>query len=102
MSNPKTAFHFLNTDKIILGLSILLSLFWSIGTQVNIYSNKIVGAIFEFMWLPVILLLFILPIICIIRLFKTSYTNKQLSIYSLLILTITIAFVFFRIKHIHL
>ena len=38
------------------------SAFWIITKLVPVYENKIVGAVYELLWLPVVVILFILPL----------------------------------------
>ena len=52
--------------KVVMGLTIFVLLFVGLSRLLNIYQFAFVGAIFEILWLPVILLLFILPILSII------------------------------------
>lgn len=48
--------------KIIFWMTIGAAIFW-IGIRfIPVYENKIVGAISELLWLPTILILFILPL----------------------------------------
>jgi hypothetical protein len=65
-----------NTEKghsryiIAIVLPILLLfvfLYWLVGTQTNVYKNVIVSAIFEILWLPVVLITLALPIFSIIH-----------------------------------
>lgn len=76
-------------DKIVFALSIFVCIFWLIGQVVNVYRYALVGAIFEFVWLPMLALFFILPIISILLLIKNKVSFKSLQLYSLLLLIIT-------------
>ena len=49
--------------RTILYLSILVSIFWICSRFVNVYRFALVGAIFEILWLPMIVMLFFLPLI---------------------------------------
>lgn len=52
-----------NAFRVILLLSGLSSLFWIVGQKINVYQYKVVGAIYEILWLPVILCIISIPIL---------------------------------------
>ena len=83
------------TAKIILIFSITNALFWGIGKSINVYSAPVVGAIFEILWLPTLLGLFILPILAIIFWVKDRFDFKSLNIYSIVIAIITVIITIF-------
>jgi hypothetical protein len=80
------------TSKIVFTLSLLTSVFWFLGQLVNVYYSAIVGAIFEILWLPMIALLFILPILSLIYWVKEKFNLKSLYLYSLLIILATVLY----------
>jgi len=59
--------------KTVLFLSIFVSLFWLISRFINIYQFALVGAIFEILWLPMILMVFCLPLISFYYLLKEKF-----------------------------
>lgn len=87
-----TQFKILRTDKKVLILSIIVSGYWWLGHCINLYSYAFVGAIFEILWFPFLLILFALPIISMILLIKEKVYFRSLYIYSILIGIITILF----------
>lgn len=78
--------------KEVFILSILTSVFWCVGTHVNVYYFAVVGGIFEFLWLPMIVLLFVLPILSFFFFVKEKFNLKSLYLYSFLIVLATILF----------
>jgi len=78
------------TSRIVLLLSLIVFTFWYIGNSIDIYQFALVGAIFELLWLPMLALIFVLPIISVYYLIKEKFTIKSLYIYSILIIGITI------------
>ena len=52
----------INAFRFILFFSCLTLLFWLFSQTINVYKSKVVGAIFEILWLPAILSLFSLPV----------------------------------------
>jgi hypothetical protein len=88
---------FKNTSrsKLIFLLSIVVSGYWWLTKGINVYSNAIVGAIFEILWLPVLGMLFLLPIISLVLLVKERVDVRSLYIYSIFIGITTIYFMIF-------
>jgi hypothetical protein len=71
-------------EKIILLLSILLFSYWIIiAMKVNVYDYVVVGVIYEIVWLPMLILLFALPIINLYTIFKEREKNNKLYFISL-------------------
>jgi hypothetical protein len=76
---------------ITLLLSIFVLIFWIIGTRLlNVYKVALIGAIFELMWLPMIICLFALPIWSLYNLIKNRVIFKSLYFYSIVISVSTI------------
>jgi hypothetical protein len=57
--------HRILIASLLLVAIILITVFWLTGKNVNVYQASFVGAIFEIIWLPMILFTFILPLVCI-------------------------------------
>jgi hypothetical protein len=95
MKEHLTPFKNSRTGKIVFILSIIASGFWWFGQVVNVYNIALVGAIFELLWLPMLAMLFTLPIISLIWLVKEKFNIKSLYIYSMLIIFTTILFMVF-------
>ena len=83
------------TSKIVFLFSIIASGYWWLVQGINVYSIAIVGAIFEILWLPVLGMLFLLPILSLVLLVKEKVNVKSLYIYSMLINVVTICFMIF-------
>ncbi len=81
---------------LILIMSILVSGFWWLGQVINVYRFALVGAIYEILWLPVLAMLFILPIISLILWVKGKFNLGSLYLYSILIVVATILFMIFN------
>ncbi len=74
-----------STSKLVFVLSIIVSGYWWLGQVINVYSFALVGAIFEILWLPVLAMLFVLPIISMILLLREKVNIRSLYIYSTLL-----------------
>ena len=83
---------------VIFLLSVLTFIYWFLVAYIiiDVYKIIIVGVIFEMLWLPMMIFLVLLPIVSIIQLVKIKFTFKQLSLYSLLINSTTVAILLFR------
>ena len=70
-----SVFSYPQTQKLILVASALTFVFFTTFWLVipNVYRYPVVGAIYEFLWLPMILLLFVIPVLVLIMIIK----NKQ-------------------------
>lgn len=81
--------------KIIFSLSVLTAFFWCSVMLVDIYHFAIVGAIYEILWLPMLLLIYIMPIVVFVFLLKTKFNLKSWLTYSFLLLALTIVIIWF-------
>jgi uncharacterized membrane protein (DUF373 family) len=52
---------------------------------INVYQYALAGAIFEILWLPMIVALFVLPFVSIWHLIKEKFSVKSLYLYALII-----------------
>ena len=82
------------TKNIVLGLSLLTAVFWSLSQMLNVYTYAVVGAVFEILWLPMLGLLISLPVISLIYWAKEYFSIKSSYLYSLLLILATFLFMF--------
>ena len=71
--------------RTILFLSILVSIFWVSTRFINTYKYALVGVVFEMLWLPMILLIFCLPVISLYFLLKEKFSFKSAYFFAMLI-----------------
>ena len=83
------------TGKIFLALSICVFLFWVMGSFFGIYRFALVVAIFELLWLPMLGMLFVLPVLSFIFWAKEKFVIRSLYLYSMLIFITTILLMIF-------
>lgn len=76
----------------LLVLSISMLLFWLLSKTIDVYQITFLGVLYEIIWLPMLVMLFVLPIINIYSLFKIK--NSLMSYFSLALNIITIVIVF--------
>jgi len=72
-------------SKIVFFLSIVIFIFWMLGQVIDVYRSDIVGAIFEFLWLFMLLGLFGIPILAIVFLIKEKFSFRSLYLYTIII-----------------
>lgn len=83
------------TGKIVLIGSILVSIYWLLSKYINIYHFALAGAIFELLWLPMMSMLFVLPIISIISMAGGKLNVRSPYLHSFLIIATTILILVF-------
>ena len=71
--------------KVVLALSVFVLLFVGLSRLLNVYQISYVGAIFEILWLPVILLLFILPFLSLIYWIQEKFNPKSIYLFSIVL-----------------
>jgi hypothetical protein len=84
-------------DKIIFILSIGVWLFISFASLFDVYYFVIVGAIYELLWFPVLILVFTLPVLSFI--FWRNDKFKFRSVYPMILLIFSIIILLMIIKN---
>jgi len=82
-------------SKVIFLLTIGVLTFWLLSKTINIYYYAFVGVIFEILWLPALILTFLLPVFSFTLWSKENFNLKSLGLYSLLIAIISILVMLF-------
>lgn len=72
-------------DSVIFFVSMLVMFFWILTNRINIYENKFIGIIAEILWLPFILLIFVLPIFTTVLIFTRKQKKSKILFLSLAI-----------------
>ena len=78
--------------KLILALSIVILTYWLLCKTIDVYKYAILGVLSEILWLPMVVLLFLLPIINLYAIFKNK--NSLIHYLNLVLNLITGFFVF--------
>jgi hypothetical protein len=73
-----------------LAVTVAVSLFIVSGKFVDYYRFKFTGAIFEILWLPFLILLFLIPVYSIYQIFRKDTPSKTWFVISLVISLATI------------
>src|SRR6188508_3271229 len=66
-------------------LTIIVTLYWYLPLLINVYRFPVIGAIYEILWIFMILGLFALPVISFIFWAKTKFNLRSLYFYSVII-----------------
>lgn len=73
------------TDQKLFWLSLAVCLFWVLGLNINVYSLAVLGAIFEFLWLPMLGALFFLPLLNLYLWYRVKFSLKYWFILTILL-----------------
>jgi hypothetical protein len=73
------------TDIVIFFVSLLVMFFWILTNNINVYENKFIGIIAEILWLPLILLIFVLPIMTFVLISSRKFKKSKILFLSLAI-----------------
>lgn len=76
---------FFTKGKNVFLLSIFSFVFWFMAHAINVYQNSIVGAVFEMLWVFMVVLMFLLPVISVYFWVKEKLRLNTFYFYSLLI-----------------
>lgn len=72
-------------SKICFLLSLLLLTFWCLVHITDVYRFAFAGAIFELLWLPMLVLSFVLPVVSLVFLIKEKLGVRSFYLYALLV-----------------
>jgi hypothetical protein len=82
----------ITNKKLLLALSISILLYWLLVKTIDVYQITVLGVFYEILWSPMLVMLFILPIINTYSMFKIK--NNLIPYFSLALNVITILIVF--------
>ena len=76
--------------------TIVVSLYWFLSLLINVYSYPVVGAVYELLWIGMVIGLFGMPVFSFIYWAKTKFDLKSLYFYSFIISIISVLFMVTR------
>jgi hypothetical protein len=82
MPDRSASFKNSGINKVLFILSIVTILYWLTAKSSNVYNNAFIGAVFELLWLPMIVSVFVGPVFSIILFVKDKYNPGSLAIYA--------------------
>ena len=83
-------------SKTVFILSLIVSAFWFLAYIVDVYHFALTGAIFELLWLPMIALIFVLPVLSLVLLVKEKFNIKSHYLHSLVVIALVALFMITR------
>ena len=86
------------TGTIILIINVLFLAVWMVAYNSNVYKVALVGAIYEMIWLPLIICLFALPIVSFIFWRKDSFKIKSKFLYLIILAVLSITLLLTIVK----
>jgi len=72
--------------EVIFAASLFTAGFWLTAQLVDVYYYAVGGAVFELLWLPMILAIFVLPAVAFVYWIMAGFRIKSLHFYSLVLL----------------
>jgi|JI6StandDraft_1071083.scaffolds.fasta_scaffold155563_2 hypothetical protein len=85
MPDRSASFRNSGINQVLFILSIITILYWLTAKSLNVYNNAILGALFELLWLPMIVSVFIGPIFSIVLFVRDKYNTGSLALYALVL-----------------
>lgn len=73
------------TGYVALIFSFITSGYWILGSVFNVYTYKIMGAIYELLWILMVPLLFLVPIASIIGVVAYKFKNSYFYLISIML-----------------
>lgn len=71
--------------KVIFFLTLGAAVFWIVTKFIPVYENKLTGAVYEIIWLPAVLILFVLPVFSFLLWAGEKFRAKSAHLYSILL-----------------
>jgi len=81
---------------ITFAITTVVSLYWFLSLLINVYSYRVVGAVYELLWIGMVIGLFGMPVFSFIYWAKTKFDLKSLYFYSFIISIISVLFMVTR------
>ncbi|MCY1531491.1 hypothetical protein D9M68_667190 [compost metagenome] len=85
--------------RILLFINLFAIAIWIVGQNINVYRYAVIGAIFEMLWLPIMISIILIPFIALYFWYKDKFiaTSKFLYFLVWVILSGAILFILTRI-----
>lgn len=97
MPGHSNSFNRPGINKLMFISGLFALLFCFLTKSWNVYNYSITGAVFELLWLPVMIIVFIGPIFSISLFFKDNYNPRSLALYAAILqLTAMMILIFFK------
>jgi hypothetical protein len=85
------------TGKVVFFSAMAICMFWILGSSFRVYDVPFMGAIFEVLWLPALIVTLLIPVISLVFLVKEKFSFRSLYLYSLFLVVATVVYLqYFR------
>jgi hypothetical protein len=74
-----------NLELIIFILALCCGVYWIFGNTVNVYNITLVGVVYEILWLPMLLMMFAIPVLAFILWIKKGFPIRSFYPFTILI-----------------
>lgn len=95
MQKDPISFENVITSRVFFFGSVFIFIYWILGQVINVYHFALVGAIYEILWLFMLLGLLGLPIISMIFWWKERFNLKSFYLYTIIMCVFTILVMMF-------
>jgi len=82
MPDRSASFNNSGINRVLFILSIITIPYWLTAKSLNVYNIAFIGAVFELLWLPMIISVFIGPVFSIILFVRDKYNPGSLALYA--------------------
>lgn len=90
MLNPTPAPPNKQMSKFIFILTLGAAIYFFIIKSINVYSSALGGIIYEILWLPSLIVLFILPVVSFIFWVREKFKLKSLNLCSIIVAVLVV------------
>lgn len=95
MPDRSASFKNSGINQVLFILSIITILYWLTAKSLNVYNHAIIGALFELLWLPMIVSVFIGPIFSIVLFVRDKYNLESLALYAVVLQVVALYILIF-------
>ena len=81
---------------VVFVFTVVVSLFWFSSQVFNVYHEPLLGALYEFLSIVMLLALFGLPVYSLTKCIRNRFNHRSLYLYSFLVSLITILLLFIQ------
>ena len=79
---------------IVFASSLVVALFWISVQFINVYDEPVIGALYEFLSVLMLLALFGLPVFSLVKCIRNKFNPRSLYLYSFMVSLTTIFLLF--------
>lgn len=93
LHRKSSAYKDIKRSKKIFYFALGVSGFWYLINIFKFYKSPILELVIKILWLPMLIILFLIPIICFLFIFRKKFNPKSFYFYALILCFLTIIFV---------